>query len=119
YRGAGRPEATYLVEATIDKVADELGLDPADVRRKNFIPPDAFPYTTPMGVPYDSGEYARALDRALEMVGYADLRRQQADAFKQGRLIGIGMSTYLEICSFGPWESGTVRVKASGQVTVY
>jgi aerobic carbon-monoxide dehydrogenase large subunit len=119
YRGAGRPEATYLMECLIEKVADELGLDPADVRRKNFIPPEAFPYTTPMKTSYDSGEYARALDRALELAGYADLRKQQAEALRQGRLMGIGLSAYLEICSFGPWESATVRVEAGGQVTAY
>jgi carbon-monoxide dehydrogenase large subunit len=119
YRGAGRPEATYLIECLMDKVAGELQLDPADVRRKNFIPPDAFPYTTPMKISYDSGDYERALDRALEMVGYAKLRQEQAEARRQGKLLGIGLSAYVEICSFGPWESGTVRVEASGEVTVH
>jgi carbon-monoxide dehydrogenase large subunit len=119
YRGAGRPEATYLLEATVEKVADELGMDPVEVRRVNFIPPDKFPYQTPLGTVYDSGEYARALDRLLEMADYKDLRAQQAEALKQGRLMGIGLSSYLEICSFGPWESATVRVEPSGQVSVY
>jgi carbon-monoxide dehydrogenase large subunit len=119
YRGAGRPEATYLVECMVDKVADELGLDPAEVRRKNFIPADAFPYSTPLGTSYDSGNYQRALDRVLEMADYKQLRQRQADARKQDRLMGIGLSAYLEICSFGPWESGTVRVEPSGQLTVY
>jgi carbon-monoxide dehydrogenase large subunit len=119
YRGAGRPEATYLLECMMEKVADELGLDPAEVRRKNFIAPDAFPYKTPLGSVYDSGEYATALDRALEMVGYQQLRQEQAEAFKQGRLTGIGLSSCLEICSFGPWESATVRVEPSGKVTVH
>jgi carbon-monoxide dehydrogenase large subunit len=119
YRGAGRPEATYLIECLVDKVADELELDPAEVRRKNFIPPDAFPYTTPMKASYDSGNYEGALDRALELAGYDKLRQEQGEARRRGRLMGIGLSAYLEICSFGPWESGTVRVEASGKVTAY
>jgi len=120
YRGAGRPEATYLLERIMDSVALRLQLDPADVRRRNFIPPDAFPHTTPMGTSYDSGEYAAALDKLLSMAEYAGLRREQsqsrADVSKP--LIGIGISSYLEICAFGPWESATVRVEPSGKVTV-
>jgi carbon-monoxide dehydrogenase large subunit len=119
YRGAGRPEATYLIECLMEKVADELDLDPAEVRRKNFIPADAFPYKTPLGTSYDSGNYERALDRVLEMANYRQLRREQAEARKQGRLMGIGLSAYLEICGFGPWESATVRVEASGKVSAY
>jgi carbon-monoxide dehydrogenase large subunit len=119
YRGAGRPEATYLIESTIDKVADELGLDPTEVRRKNYIPPEAFPYTTPLGTIYDTGNYEGALNRALELAGYQQLLQEQAAARGQGRLMGIGFSTYTEICSFGPWESGTVRVEPGGNVTVY
>ena len=120
YRGAGRPEATYLVERIVDVVADELKLDPADVRRKNFIRPDEFPYKTPMGTSYDTGDYVPALDRLLAMAGYDELRRKQAasrgDPSKP--LIGIGISGYLEICAFGPWESATVRVEKSGKVTL-
>ncbi|MBV9329278.1 MAG: xanthine dehydrogenase family protein molybdopterin-binding subunit [Chloroflexi bacterium] len=120
YRGAGRPEATYLVERIVDVVADELKLDPADVRRKNFLRAEEFPYTTPMGTSYDTGDYAPALDRVLDMAGYADLRRKQIawrnDPSKP--LIGIGISGYLEICAFGPWESATVRVEKSGKVTL-
>jgi aerobic carbon-monoxide dehydrogenase large subunit len=120
YRGAGRPEATYLVERIVDVVADELELDPADVRRKNFIRPDEFPYKTPMGTSYDTGNYVPALDRLLAMAGYEDLRRKQAasrtDPSKP--LVGIGISGYLEICAFGPWESATVRVEKSGKVTL-
>jgi carbon-monoxide dehydrogenase large subunit len=120
YRGAGRPEATYLVERIVDVVADELKLDPVDVRRKNFLRPDEFPYTTPMGTSYDTGDYAPALERVLDMAGYAELRRKQAawrdDPDKP--LIGIGISGYLEICAFGPWESATVRVEKSGKVTL-
>jgi len=120
YRGAGRPEATYLIERIIDVVADELKLDPVDVRRKNFLRPDEFPYTTPMGTSYDTGDYGPALDRVLAMAGYADLRSKQAAARTDPTkpLIGIGISGYLEICAFGPWESATVRVEKSGKVTL-
>jgi carbon-monoxide dehydrogenase large subunit len=120
YRGAGRPEATYLVECIVDMVASEMKLDPGDVRRTNFIAPDAFPYLTPMGTSYDSGDYAPALARLLEMAGYADLRRQQVSQRDDTRkpLLGIGLSGYLEICAFGPWESATVRIERSGKVTL-
>jgi carbon-monoxide dehydrogenase large subunit len=120
YRGAGRPEATYLMERIVDLVADRLQLDPADVRRRNFIPPEAFPYTTPLGESYDSGAYAPALDRLLALADYAALRREQAAARQDPHrpLIGIGLSAYLEICAFGPWESATVRVEPGGAVTV-
>jgi carbon-monoxide dehydrogenase large subunit len=120
YRGAGRPEATYLVERIVDVVATTLKLDPAEVRRTNFIQPEAFPYVTPMGTSYDSGNYNPALTRLLEMAGYAELRRKQAaqrtDATRP--LLGIGLSGYLEICAFGPWESATLRVEPSGKVTL-
>src|ERR1051326_8293077 len=120
YRGAGRPEATYLVERIVDMVSSEMKLDPGDVRRRNFIAPEAFPYLTPLGTSYDSGDYAPALKRLLEMAGYAELRRKQAaqrnDASRP--LIGIGLSGYLEICAFGPRESATVRVERSGTVTL-
>jgi carbon-monoxide dehydrogenase large subunit len=126
YRGAGRPEATYYVERLVDMVAAELGLDPVNVRRRNFIPPDAFPYTTASGLTYDSGDYELALKRALEMAGYSKFREEQAKAREAGRYVGIGVSTYTEICGIGPsaalpaagWESGTVRVESSGKVTV-
>jgi carbon-monoxide dehydrogenase large subunit len=126
YRGAGRPEATYYVERIVDMVAAELGLDPVDVRRRNFIPPDAFPYTTASGLTYDSGDYELCLKRALEMAEYQKFREAQAGARQSGRYIGIGVSTYTEICGIGPsaalpaagWESGTVRVESSGKVTV-
>jgi aerobic carbon-monoxide dehydrogenase large subunit len=120
YRGAGRPEATYLLERIVDLVANALQLDPAEVRRRNFLPPEAFPYTTPLDQSYDSGNYAPALDRLLALADYAGLRRKQAAARQDQRrpLIGIGLSAYLEICAFGPWESATVRVEQSGTVTV-
>jgi aerobic carbon-monoxide dehydrogenase large subunit len=119
YRGAGRPEATYLLECTVDKVAHELGLDPAEVRRINFIPPDKFPYTTCFGANYDTGEYVKALDKALEVAGYQQLREEQKQARDEGRIVGIGIGAYVEICGFGPWESATVRVEPSGKVMVH
>jgi carbon-monoxide dehydrogenase large subunit len=126
YRGAGRPEATFLLERMMDLAAKELGMDPAEIRRKNFIPPDAFPYTTPHGITYDSGNYEAALNRALELVEYEKWRKEQQEARKQGRYIGIGISSYVEICGMGPskampaggWESATVRVEPSGKVIV-
>jgi carbon-monoxide dehydrogenase large subunit len=135
YRGAGRPEATYTVERAVDLVARELGMDPVAVRRKNFIQPDAFPYDPGIlaGLSYDSGEYEKALDRALEIVGYDDFRAEQAKAREQGRHVGIGFSTYVEICGVAPsawigttgqgwgaglWESANVRVHLTGKVVV-
>ncbi len=126
YRGAGRPEATYLIERMIDVVAHDLNLDPLEVRRKNFIGKDVFPYETGTAISYDSGDYTAALDRALEIADYDALRRQRADLREQGRYLGIGFSTYVEICGMGPsaampaggWESSTVRVDPTGKVTV-
>ena len=132
YRGAGRPEATHLVERMVDLVADELKMDPVEVRRKNFIQPNEFPFTQNFGLVVDSGDYEKALDRALEMAGYEDLRRKQADMRKQGRYLGIGVSTWIELCGFGPSaatapatggialvESAQVRVTPTGSVIVY
>lgn len=126
YRGAGRPEATYFIERGMDMLARRLNMDPAEVRRKNFIPKDEFPYTTKTGLVYDSGDYAAALDRALEKVGYQELRREQEQLRQQGRYLGIGISTYVEICGLGPsymlpaggWEASSVRVERTGKVTV-
>jgi carbon-monoxide dehydrogenase large subunit len=126
YRGAGRPEATYIVERAMDLVAAELGMDPADVRRKNFPSASEFPFHTATGLDYDSGDYAAALDKAQELSSYAKLREEQKLARAQGRLIGIGLSTYVEICALGPsqampaggWESATVRIEPTGKVTV-
>lgn len=119
YRGAGRPEAAYYIERVADLVADAAGLDPAEVRRVNFIPSDKFPFDTLTGQQYDSGDYDKALDKALEIVGYDGLRREQAELRTQGRYIGIGIASYVEICGFGPWESSTVRVEPSGAVTIF
>ncbi len=126
YRGAGRPEATYVVERALDLVAAELGMDTVDVRRKNFPAPEEFPFKTATGLFYDSGNYDAALDKALEMSDYHNLREEQQKAREQGRLIGIGVSTYVEICALGPsqampaggWESATVRIEPTGKVTV-
>jgi carbon-monoxide dehydrogenase large subunit len=133
YRGAGRPEATYVVERAVDLVARELDLDPVDVRRRNFIPRDAFPYDPGIlaGLKYDTGDYDKTLARALAMVGYDDFRLDQEAARAEGRYLGIGFSTYVEICGVAPtawaggegwgaglWESANVRVHLTGKVVV-
>lgn len=132
YRGAGRPEATFIIERMLDRFALEIGMDPVEVRRKNLIPPFEDGHEIATGVSYDSGNYEPALDKALEMVGYEDFRKEQAEARKQGRYLGIGISTYVEICGMAPsavaytlgaraatWESALVRVHPTGKVTVY
>ena len=126
YRGAGRPEATYVVERAMDLVAAELNTDPAEVRRRNFPGKDEFPFHTATGLDYDSGDYEAALDKAQQIAGYAQLREEQKKARAEGRLLGIGVSTYVEICALGPsqampaggWESATVRIEPTGTVTV-
>ncbi len=118
YRGAGRPEGCYYIERIMDQVADELGLDPADVRRTNYIPPGDFPYATPTGLTYDSGEFARSLDKLLADADYKGLRAEQERLRAQGRYMGIGVVSYIEMCGFGPYESSSVRVEPSGTVTV-
>jgi carbon-monoxide dehydrogenase large subunit len=126
YRGAGRPEATYMIERAMDLVAAELGMDVVEIRRRNFPKPDEFPFHTACGLDYDSGDYEAALDKALQMSDYAKLRVDQAQARAEGRIVGIGVSTYVEICAMGPsaalpaggWESATVRVEPTGKVTV-
>ncbi len=126
YRGAGRPEATFVIERCVDRVAAELDMDPMDVRRRNF--PDTFPYETATGLSYDSGDYMKTLDKALEVSDYEALRREQAEARANGRYIGIGVSSYVEICALGPskgmpcggfgWESATVRVHPDGSASL-
>ena len=118
YRGAGRPEAAYFIERGIQMLAGRLGLDPAEVRRRNFIPRDRFPYTTVLGNVYDSGDYARTLEHALRTAGYESLRREQAAARRQGRLVGIGIASYVEICGFEDEEVSDVVVADDGRVTV-
>jgi carbon-monoxide dehydrogenase large subunit len=119
YRGAGRPEAAFYIERVMDLLADESGIDPAEIRRVNFVQPDQFPYTTLSGEVYDTGEYEKALNKALEVAGYADLRKQQAKLREEGRYLGIGLVSYVEICGFGPFESSTVRVEPSGAVSIF
>ena len=121
YRGAGRPEAIYYIERAIDLIAGELDIDPADARRRNYIQPDQFPYKTPTGSTYDTGEYENNLDTALRAADYHTLRAEQAQrrADDAGSLLGIGMATYVEMCGFGPYESGVVRVEPGGTVTVH
>src|SRR6202171_252093 len=126
YRGAGRPEATYVVERALDLVALELGMDPVEARRRNFPSPEEFPFKTATGLFYDSGNYEGALKKALDIAGYAKLREEQKKARAEGRFLGIGVSTYVEICALGPsqampaggWESATVRIEPTGTVTV-
>jgi len=130
YRGAGRPEATYVLERAMDLVARELGLDPAEVRRRNMI--EKAPYSTVTGLTYDSGEYLKVFEKALELAEYRKWREEQARARKEGRLIGIGISSYIEMCGLGPsriaratgfalglWESAVIRVHPTGKVSVY
>ncbi len=130
-RGASRPEATYAVERMMDILAAELKMDPAELRRRNFIPSDAFPYSTVTGLVYDSGNYGPLLDKALAAADYPSLRREQERARRAGRYLGIGMAGYVEVSGWGPstvagavgiahgnFESATVRVNWDGTVTV-
>jgi aerobic carbon-monoxide dehydrogenase large subunit len=131
YRGAGRPEATYLIERMVDQLARELSIDPAEIRRRNFIPPEAFPYQSPLFV-YDSGNYLHNLEKALDIIGYEDLRREQAELRLQGRYKGIGLATYTEFTglgsgrltaavgfAYGGWEYARVLVHPTGRVSVH
>jgi carbon-monoxide dehydrogenase large subunit len=120
YRGAGRPEATYVIERMMDRIAGELAMDPAAVRRKNFPKPREFPLSTATGLSYDSGNYQAALDKALGLADYPKLRHEQKRLRRQGRYLGIGLSTYVEICAMGPGlaEYATVRAEPTGKITV-
>ncbi|WP_366555899.1 xanthine dehydrogenase family protein molybdopterin-binding subunit [Aquibaculum sediminis] len=131
YRGAGRPEATYLIERVVEVAARQLGMDPAELRRKNFIKPDQFPYQTPVALTYDIGNYEASLDKALEMIDYTGFPARKAEAEKRGKLRGIGLSAYIEACGIAPsavvgalgagvglWESAQVRFNATGTVSV-
>lgn len=126
YRGAGRPEATYFIERGIDFVAAELKKDPAELRRNNFPKSKDFPYATATGLIYDTANYQAAMDLALKKAEYKKLRREQVAARKKGRLLGIGLASYVEICAMGPssampaggWESATVRIEPSARVRV-
>lgn len=131
YRGAGRPEASYLLERVIDVAAQEMGVDPAALRRKNFIRKDQFPYETPVALTYDTGDFEATLDKALESSDYAGFPARKAEAQKRGKLRGIGMSCYIEACGIAPsnvagalgaraglYEAATIRVNPTGSVTV-
>jgi len=142
YRGAGRPEATYVVERAMDLFANEIGMDKAAIRRKNFIPPDQFPYDNPSGlgtasggakIYVDSGNYEPALNKAITMAGYMDLDAKKAEAKSRGKLLGMGLSTYIEVCGVAPskwigavgegwgaamWESANIRVHLTGKTVV-
>jgi carbon-monoxide dehydrogenase large subunit len=142
YRGAGRPEATYVIERAMDLFAAEIGMDRAAVRRKNFIPPDQFPYENPSGlgtasggakIYIDSGNYEPALNKAITMAGYMDLDKARAEAKTRGKLLGMGLSTYIEVCGVAPskwigavgegwgaamWESANIRIHLTGKVVL-
>ena len=133
YRGAGRPEATYAIERAMDALARRIGVDPAEVRRRNFIAPDKFPYSSVAGLVFDSGNYAKALEAALGLAGYDDLRAEQARRRESGSrtMLGIGLSSYVEMCGLAPsrvlaslhysaggWETASVRMLPTGKVQV-
>ncbi|GAC1673840.1 MAG: molybdopterin-dependent oxidoreductase [Candidatus Limnocylindrales bacterium] len=142
YRGAGRPEATYVIERAMDLFANEIGMDKAEIRRKNFLTPDQFPYDNPSGlgtavngekIYIDSGNYEPAMDMALKTAGYGDLAAKKAEARSRGKLLGMGLSTYIEVCGVAPskwigavgegwgaamWESSNIKVHLTGKVIV-
>ncbi len=126
YRGAGRPEATYILERTMDRIAQETGLDPVEVRRRNLIAPEAFPYTTPLGLHYDSGNYQAALEKVVELSDYASWRVKQQEMRQQdhSRLLGLGLATFTEVSGGAmggpgmPREAATVRVRRDGSLLV-
>ncbi|MFQ3623471.1 MAG: xanthine dehydrogenase family protein molybdopterin-binding subunit, partial [Acetobacteraceae bacterium] len=132
YRGAGRPEATFLLERLVDICALEMGLDRVEIRRRNFIPKDAFPYQTPVALQYDSGDYQMTLEECLKAAGWATFEERRAEAARRGKLRGIGISTYLEACGIAPsavvgslgaraglYEVANIRVNPTGSITVF
>ena len=134
YRGAGRPEATFMLERMLDKLSDEMKIDPVEIRRRNLLPPFENGCNVVTGLTYDSGNYQGALDKALNHIGYTELRADQAKQRKKpnGKYLGIGVCTYVEICGLGPsqvagaigfqgglWESAIVRFHPSGKVNVF
>jgi carbon-monoxide dehydrogenase large subunit len=118
YRGNGRPEAAYVIERLVDLAADELGLDPAELRRRNTIPPDAMPFRTGLTFTYDSGEFARNMDLALELADAAGFEARRAEARKRGRLRGIGLSNTIERAAAPSFEGAEIRFDRSGAVTL-
>lgn len=132
YRGAGRPEATYVVERIVEIAAREMGMDPAELRRKNFIQPDQFPYETPVALTYDTGNYQASLDRALELSDYANFEKRREESARNGKLRGVGLSCYIEACGIAPsavagalgaraglYEAAEVRFAPTGTVSVF
>jgi carbon-monoxide dehydrogenase large subunit len=119
YRGAGRPEATLTVERVLDAVAQATGIDAAEVRRRNFVQPDQFPYRSRAGYTFDSGDYEKTLDKLLEVADYPGLRSEQAAARAEGRLVGLGLAAYVEVCGFEDWGAARIQVHADGSVSVY
>lgn len=132
YRGAGRPEATYVIERIVENAARELGRDPADLRRQNMIRPDQFPYQTPVALVYDIGDYEKSLDKALSLIDYASFPARRRQSESRGKRRGIGMACYIEACGLAPsklaialgagvglYESGEVRMNPTGSVTVF
>ena len=117
YRGAGRPEASYFIERMMDRIARDLGIDPAEIRKRNFISPSEFPYKTVTGHVYDTGNYEAALNKALHIINYDQLRREQEELRKNGKLTGIGISCYVEVCNFMP-QSAKVTVDSDGKVKI-
>ena len=125
YRGAGRPEASYFIERAMDMLARELKMDPAELRRKNFIAPTQFPFTTQMGAIYDSGDYEKALDAALKAADWKGLQKQRDAAKAEGRLVGLGLAMYVEVCGVGPsstmpmggWEHAQVTIERDGRIS--
>ncbi len=131
YRGAGRPEASYLLERLVDRAAKVMGIDPIELRRRNFIKPDDYPYQTPVALEYDSGNYDATVDQALELADYANFEQRRKESANRGKLRGVGVATYIEACGIAPsnvagalgaraglYEVGTVRVNPTGSVTV-
>ncbi|WP_037601169.1 xanthine dehydrogenase family protein molybdopterin-binding subunit [Streptacidiphilus rugosus] len=129
-RGSGRAEATFLMERLVDRYATEIGMDPAEVRRKNLVPNDAFPYENGLGWTYDSGSYRENFDKALELAGYTDMDERKAEARGRGKRLGVGIACYVAICGVGPstrmsqegmlggtWESSNIRVHPTGEVS--
>ena len=119
YRGAGRPEATLTVERVVEAVARATGIDPAKVRRRNFVQPDEFPYKSRGGYTFDTGDYEKALDMLLEVADYEGLRRRQAEARGRGEIIGVGLAAYVEVCGFEDWGAARVQVHIDGSVSVH
>jgi carbon-monoxide dehydrogenase large subunit len=131
YRGAGRPEASFLLERLIDKAARETAVDPIELRRRNFIKPADFPYQTPVALEYDTGDYETTVDKAIELADYANFEKRREESAARGKLRGVGISTYIEACGIAPsnvagalgaraglYEAGTVRVNPTGSITV-